>query len=238
MDIRSFNKKLNKITALTDQNNDEVQLSPLERDLLLSYIRELYDIALDGAPARRENMPTQTKFDHLPIETKSQAPVVVAKPVVEVEKSILQEEIKLEVVPPKIEVSTVIPEVIKEVKPEVKPINIPAAGSAQSNVSEDLLSELFVEEKVSELSDKLGQAPIKDLTKAMGINERIFTQQELFNNSATQFNDILNNLNNMTNFADAKAYIISEIIPVYGWTHENKIKKAATFIKLVKRKYI
>ena len=238
MDIRSFNKKLNKITALTDQNNDEVQLSILERDLLLSYIRELYDIALDGAPARRENIPTQTKSDHLPIETKSQAPVVVAQPVVQVEKTVLQEEIKLEVVHPKIEVSTVIPEVIKEVKPEVKPINIPAAGSAQNNVSDDLLAELFVEEKVSELSDKLGQAPIKDLTKAMGINERIFTQQELFNNSATQFNDILNNLNNMTNFADAKAYIISEIIPVYGWTQENKIKKAATFIKLVKRKYI
>ncbi len=238
MDIRSFNKKLNKITALTDQNNDEVQLSPLERDLLLSYIRELYDIALDGAPARRENMPTQTKFDHLPIEAKSQAPIVVVQPAAEVEKPVLQEEIKPNVVSSKIEVSTVIPEVIQEVKPEIKPNIIPAAEPVQNNVSEDVLAELFVEEKVSELSDKLAQAPIKDLTKAMGINERIFTQQELFNNHATQFNDILSNLNNMSNFADAKAYIIGEIIPVYGWTHENKIKKAATFIKLVKRKYI
>lgn len=52
MNIQVFNKKLQKIAALTDSVSSESTLSTLERDLLLGYIRELYDIALDDKHAQ------------------------------------------------------------------------------------------------------------------------------------------------------------------------------------------
>lgn len=238
MDIRNFNKKLNKIAALTDENNDEIQLSPLERDLLLSYIRDLYDIALDGALVSK---PQAAKPKPAPVQVAE--PTVVTTPIVETPKP----EIKVEVpeilvqkTEPKYDEVLVSPPVIEKVpsEPEPKPEVTYAPKPAQVNISNDLIAELFVEDKVAELSDKLAQAPIKDLTKSMGINERIFTQQELFNNNAAQFNDSLTKLNSFASFKDAQSYIINELVPNFGWTNENKIKKAATFIKLVRRKYI
>jgi hypothetical protein len=71
----------------------------------------------------------------------------------------------------------------------------------------------------------------------MGINERIFTQQELFGNNQMQFNETLQKLNNCQNFIEAKQYLLDNVISVYDWTNEQKIKKAATFVKLVKRKF-
>ena len=47
MDMQNFKNKLKKIAALSDNGNSEGQFSSLEKDLLLSYIRELYDITLD-----------------------------------------------------------------------------------------------------------------------------------------------------------------------------------------------
>jgi hypothetical protein len=244
MDIRNFNKKLNKIVALTDQNGDEAQLTPLERDLLLSYIRELYDIALDGVIVTKPSSSKPTAAEIKPVDISAPEPVVTSAPAEEFVKPDVKEESKSEVVVPVMETS---PEVAPTTSPKVEPIPVVQEekpivthpiNPIQSHINDDLIAELFVEDKVSELSDKLAQAPIKDLTKSMGINERIFTQQELFNNNASQFNDALMKLNSFGNFNEAKSFIVSELVSTYGWTNENKIKKAATFIKLVRRKYI
>lgn len=244
MDIRNFNKKLNKIVALTDQNSDETHFSPLERDLLLSYIRELYDIALDGVIVTKPSSSKPIAAEIRPVAISAPEPVVTSSPPVEIVRPDVKVETKPEIVAPIIETSPEVEPIISRkvesipVVQEVKPIVTHPINPIQSNINDDLIAELFVEDKVSELSDKLAQAPIKDLTKSMGINERIFTQQELFNNNATQFNDALIKLNSFGNFNEAKSFIVSELVSTYGWTSENKIKKAATFIKLVRRKYI
>ena len=53
------------------------------------------------------------------------------------------------------------------------------ATTPSSTFSPDMLA-IFEEKPITELSDKLSQTPISDLTKAMGISERIFTVNELF----------------------------------------------------------
>ncbi|HMT54541.1 MAG TPA: hypothetical protein PKC06_14900, partial [Saprospiraceae bacterium] len=105
-------------------------------------------------------------------------------------------------------------------------------------ISQEIMDELFAEERISDLSDKLSLSPIKDLTKSMGINEKIFTQQELFGNNQQQFITTLEKLNNCQNFTEAKQYLLENVINDFGWTSEGKVKKAATFIKLVKRKFV
>ena len=59
MDIVNFNKKINKITVLTDSVEDGI-FSALERDLLLTYIRDLYDIALGDNPVAIKKIEKHT----------------------------------------------------------------------------------------------------------------------------------------------------------------------------------
>jgi hypothetical protein len=239
MDIKNFNRKLHKISSLAENANDDNDLTALERDLLLSYIRDLYEIALDhkvSEPARRENKPVVNPITDRPQVEQIQP---VTPSVVHVVKEIVVETppqvVVAEEQTARIEIQHIEPEKIIEKPIEV--INtIKKAG--KEIISQEIMDELFAEERISDLSDKLSLSPIKDLTKSMGINEKIFTQQELFGNNQQQFITTLEKLNNCQNFTEAKQYLLENVINDFGWTSEGKVKKAATFIKLVKRKFV
>lgn len=237
MDIRSFNHKLNKISALTVTGQDDMSLSQLERDLILSYIRDLYEIALDSSQATSKlSVPKIEAVKVAPIEqtVAVQAPVKIVE---EVPVPVVAEPITptVEMSLPKVDV----PEIAKPIEqiPSQEIFQSVSTPKVSSLISPEVMAELFAEEKISDLSDKLALSPVKDLTKSMGINERIFTQQELFGNNQQQFNDTLQRLNNCQNFEEAKQYLIENVITTYGWTNENRLKKASTFVKLVKRKF-
>ncbi|NNF20893.1 MAG: hypothetical protein HKN67_03045 [Saprospiraceae bacterium] len=99
------------------------------------------------------------------------------------------------------------------------------------------LVELFKFEKVTELSDKLSQKPVPDLKKAMGINERIFTINELFGGDKDEFENLLTALNGLENFDQAKDVLMNSVAKKYLWQKEDKQNKARNFIKLVQRRY-
>ena len=239
MDIKNFNRKLHKISSLAENANDDNDLTALEHDLLLSYIRDLYEIALDhkvSEPARRESKPVVNPITDRPQVEQIQP---VTPSVVHVLKEIVVETppqvVVAEEQTARIEIQHIEPEKIIEKPIEV--INTPKKAGKEI-ISQEIMNELFAEERISDLSDKLSLSPIKDLTKSMGINEKIFTQQELFGNNQQQFITTLEKLNNCQNFTEAKQYLLENVINDFGWTSEGKVKKAATFIKLVKRKFV
>jgi len=98
-------------------------------------------------------------------------------------------------------------------------------------------NELFELEEGYDLSDKLSNAPIKDIRSSMGLNERVLTINELFGGNAMAFDKTVKALNQMNNFEDAKAFLSKEIVPQYEWHEEGKLKKAKIFLKLVSRRY-
>lgn len=100
------------------------------------------------------------------------------------------------------------------------------------------IDELFSSNTARELSDKLSQSHIEDIGRAMGLNERIFTLNELFDGDNAVFEKALSDLNNAVSFDHAKEIIGSQLAGRYNWLAESKIKKAKDFIKLVKRRYI
>jgi len=100
------------------------------------------------------------------------------------------------------------------------------------------LDALFSLEKGNEISDKLAMTPVNDLTKAMNINERIFTLKELFGNNKEKFDATLTKLNSFSNYEEATAYLSTEVVDENGWLEESKTKKVKTFLKLVARKYV
>jgi hypothetical protein len=235
MDQNSFNKQLNKISLLAESFNLDNKLSSLERDLLLSYIRDLYESVLAESIDVHNHVAPKVKVAPIeipvkPIESKVKETVVHAEPKVnEIPKEVIVE--------PAIEEKVIEPKVEKVEAEKVQPVQKVETSTSQS-ISSEILAELFAEDKVTELSDKLALSPIKDLTKSMGINERIFTQQELFGNNQAHFVETLEGLNKCQNFDDAKQYLIENVIVKNDWGSDAKLKKATTFIKLVKRKFI
>lgn len=102
----------------------------------------------------------------------------------------------------------------------------------------DEMNELFDIKDSPELSDKLANAPIRDLTRAMGINEKIFTVNELFDGNREEMDNILSALNGLSDFEEAKSVLVRSVASKYNWADEHRAKKAKSFIKLVRRRYI
>ena len=89
---------------------------------------------------------------------------------------------------------------------------------------------------MSELSDRLSRTPIDDLTRCMGINEKIFTMNELFGGDSSLFNNTMSDLNKLDSLDQAKDYLVEKVALEQGWADPGKIKKADKFIKLISRK--
>ncbi|MEZ4906729.1 MAG: hypothetical protein R2771_03585 [Saprospiraceae bacterium] len=97
---------------------------------------------------------------------------------------------------------------------------------------------LFDDSNSTELSEKLSKTPLSDLSKAFGLNEKIFTINELFAGDFADFETTISELNSMSNINDAKEYIVNKLVPKYNWDSDDKLKKVEYFIKSVKRRYL
>jgi len=189
----------------------------IELDLLKSYVLNFYESLIsDSAPHTTSTSSTEAATPVEKVATPVAAPVVEANtPAIE-EKTVTAQQAPSE------DLGS------EEVKEEVK---------VDSKESPEM-DALFSLEKGNEISDKLSMTPIKDLTKAMNINERIFTLKELFGNNKEQFDETMLKLNGLNNYAEATAYLSSEVVEQNGWLDPTKTKKVKTFLKLIARKYV
>lgn len=112
----------------------------------------------------------------------------------------------------------------------------PIPQSKSVSFSEEMLA-IFEKQEIAEVSDRLSMTPIADLTKAMGINEKIFTVRELFNKDQDHFMSTMSHLNSCNDFEEARDYLLYGVATDNAWDDPNKSKKAINFIKLVQRRY-
>lgn len=147
----------------------------------------------------------------------------------------------------KVEVKEPTPEpVVEKVETQEAPIaeQAPSENTSPKPVSKPKsknpsdFETLFSLETGNEISDKLSMSPIKDVAKAMNINERIFTIKELFGGNQESFDTTMNKLNGFSTYDEATKFLSEEIVETNGWLEPSKTKKVKTFLKLVARKYI
>jgi hypothetical protein len=245
---------LEKISVLLrSMNASPEHVAAVEKDLMRSYIQQLYEVFLEeketAPPAAKTKMtePPRPAPRHepepAPVERKPETSFELEEtPPLEDVKERLQA--KHEHAAPKI---TELPPSLREItdeKPEpARPEPVapkqeapPVAPKTPKHISPDL-EELFENQGVKELSEKLSQLPIADLTKAFGINERIFTVNELFGGDTPFYNDVVKKLNSLSDFDAAKVYLSEEIAVRFDWIHKDRKKKAMEFIKVVRRRY-
>lgn len=86
-----------------------------------------------------------------------------------------------------------------------------------------------------ELSERLTEMPIKDLRKAIGINDRYLFLNELFRGDEAMYERSIKTIQNFSIFAEAEYWIKRELKVKLGWIDSDPAVKQ--FDSLVKRRF-
>ena len=102
-------------------------------------------------------------------------------------------------------------------------------------ISADMAANMFekAEKKVitkQSLNDRLSQSQIQ-----IGLNDRIAFVKHLFNNSQSDFNRVLSQLNSFDNEEEALRFINNTVMPEYKWAEDSEYVER--LINLVSRKF-
>ncbi|HMG13956.1 MAG TPA: hypothetical protein VK590_00845 [Saprospiraceae bacterium] len=251
-------------------NISNSSLSIIEKDILLSQIRSLYEkvlpleIKMAGneiiVKNEEENVNKVVKTETNPVSIISNYEIDKQQDkIIEIEVSekadnenkkivtaeIQEKQIDLPIETPKPTFDDLVNKVKEQMNHQAKPqdkqfVSIVEEEDEDKPVlfSDLNLDILFSTKNPSELSDRLSQSHIDDIGRAMGLNERIFTLNELFDGNNTDFEKSLQDLNDANSFAAAKEIIAMNLAVKYNWLTDSKIKKARDFVKLVKRRFV
>ncbi|HPK09587.1 MAG TPA: hypothetical protein PK246_04565 [Saprospiraceae bacterium] len=222
MNVSKFEKRLNKLNTFFDAIKSDRVISNIESNLLKQYVSELYEslVLTEDNQSNGENI--QRNHTH------------------SVDKPIEKREMEITQTPPPT-ISNI--EKVVEVQPAAKPVIVENQPKIEEKPTPEPVREikeyheLFDLKTGTDVSEKLGQSAIKQLSKAFSINERIFTINELFSGDATSFNETITKLDGFNNFDEAKTYLSTTVIPKYTWDDKDKMKKAQNFILMVKRRF-
>jgi len=237
MDSQQAKILLEKINALQKSIGlDDGDVSSIERDLMLSYIRQLYETYLHADfNAARMNAASAKRTVVAPPppapEPVQAAPVFVPAPV-----------------PAPVPTPVPAPEVVQAPPPPAprpEPVEAPAPPPPPpapapvvhaKTVASPAIEALFRQKAAKELSEKLSLHPIADLTKALAINDKLLYANELFGRDMTAMTQTLAELNKLNNFDEAKNLLLATA-ERFDWSEEERAEVASSFIKMVRRRY-
>ncbi len=237
---------LDKINRLyKSMSLDEENVAAIEKDLMRDYVKQLYETFLQD---EERSVPVTSRRTTTP-KTTYTPPAVVRKKVVATPPPVVESVPVVRTAPPPPPPPPVVEEVpvvrattpppVVEAKPVIAvPPPRPKKGT-QAPAIDPEHAELFdINLDSKELSEKLGQTRINDLNNAMGLNERIFTVNELFGADNSLYRNTIRDLNALSSFDEAKAYLSANVAEKFNWTQKSKRNKAKIFIKLVRRRYL
>jgi hypothetical protein len=255
MDLKKAQRLLTKIEAFVDNGNAQ-ELSRLEKDLLKSYVIQLYDALTDEASTvSHEHEKLSESFENR-ISNKEVTPKTIVQPpkeidIPKVETSIpryhepvintpKEQPVEAEVSVPVIQrINTVvetkspqynITEPVEETIPVIK-------ANPSSSAPNEALAKLFELPNTDGMSGRFSHVPIESIESAMGLNERIFTLNELFGGDKVLFDTTCSALNKLNSFADARTLLMAGPAKQYKWSEPERIKMAEQFIRIVSRRY-
>jgi hypothetical protein len=92
-----------------------------------------------------------------------------------------------------------------------------------------------LKEEVKEVAHVLNDAPVRDLRRAIGINDRFVFISELFRNDEVMYERSIKTINGFRILPEAQYWIERELKVKLGWD-ENK-ESTRHFYQLVKRRF-
>jgi len=122
---------------------------------------------------------------------------------------------------------TEIPTLFHQPKEKEKEVN------DRSDLSESLNDKL--KQGKTELVEILKETPVKDLRKAIGINDRFRFINDLFRGDESMYERSIKTINSFNIYAEAEYWINRELKVKLGW--DNKTESVKHFDQLVKRRF-
>jgi hypothetical protein len=119
-----------------------------------------------------------------------------------------------------------------------EPVAPPAA--AKKEVNELIGGSASLNDKLKQskidLGDSLTEAPIRDLKKAIGINDRFLYINELFRGDESMYERSIKTINSFSILPEAEYWMQRELEVKLGWDDSNEIVKQ--FTQLVRRRFV
>jgi len=192
------------------------------------------------------SMPLQTIVSHAPVEIKFDDKEAVEEKTVEV-LQIDEEEVAAELEEIKRN-AAIIQQMSGHGKPplmfEQEVDDIPTLAHQGVNKTKEInesvaeerssLNELLKEDKI-EISQKLTGLPVKDLKKAIGINDRFLYINDLFRGDEAMYERSIKTINSFSIWPEAEYWIKRELKTKLGWTDDDELVRQ--FDQLVKRRF-
>ena len=104
-----------------------------------------------------------------------------------------------------------------------------SVGASHSSVNEKL------KQSKIDLGESLTDMPVRDLKKAIGVNDRFLFINELFRGDEVTYERSIKTINGFTIFAEAEYWIQRELKVKNGWKDSDEVVKQ--FYQLVKRRF-
>jgi len=196
------------------------------------------------AEAQRKTATTNDKYSQDEEKPKYKKPIIInVDHLKDVNSAHSQNTHAINTLPPRQEPIPVKQEPVQNYTPPAPVVKQPVQHTTPTTTSVPHAStiaayfDLHNSKKIFEVSDRLGSAPIADLTKSIGLNDKISMIRELWADDQFAFNNALGTLNSMGSFEEAKNFILSNYVSSYNWDAPSKINRAKQFIDLIRRRY-
>ena len=129
-----------------------------------------------------------------------------------------------------------VPTLTHQHKPLLNPVSATAAKEINETAHNNTASvnERLKQSKI-DLGDTLTEVPIRDLRKAIGVNDRFVFINELFRGDEAAYERSIKTINSFSIFAEAEYWIQRELKVKNGW--RDKDEMVMQFYQLVKRRF-
>ena len=125
-------------------------------------------------------------------------------------------------------------------QPIPQPVSSVIQGEQKKEINESIaanaasLNDKLKQTKI-DLGDALTEAPIRDLRKAIGINDRFLFINELFRGDESMYERSIKTINSFSILPEAEYWIQRELKTKIGWSENNAVVQQ--FVQLVKRRF-
>ncbi|MDB5279998.1 MAG: hypothetical protein JWR61_4953 [Ferruginibacter sp.] len=116
-----------------------------------------------------------------------------------------------------------------------QPVAAPKKEINEAVATEKISLNDTLRESFKELSSKLSDGPVKDLKKAIGVNDRFLFISELFRGDEAMYERSIKTINSFTIWPEAEYWIKRELKIKIGWSEDNRIVQQ--FDQLIRRRF-
>lgn len=245
--IKILKEDIQDIYSIVNRFENTNKLHPLDIDLALSKVRNLYELFL-----KFNSMETYTpEYQKEEISTIAKQEVLIPKsePIESIKQidthpieSPKKEEPKKVVVEIKPEAknieTTTEPEFIIETPQKKEIIKEQKTQNNSEIIADKFESKKFVHDTIAkngtkkDVSSKLQSKPIKDINTAIGLNDKFIFIRELFEGNKDHYNETIQVLNNFDTYENALQFLQDN----FEWDEEDE--NFIRLTELVRRKYM